>query len=251
MPGGRLTQAERRQIALGLADNLPYAQIARRLDRPTSTITREVMRNGGPTAYRADLAQRATERRARQRRQAAPRGQRTPTRAHGRDVEAMRTYEETFTTLLMAQGMPTMMARVLTCLFTADTGSSTVSELVARLQVTPASISKAIGFLESEGLVRRERDERRRERYFVDDDVWYRSTIESARGLAKVAEITRRGVDIYGRGTPAATRLENMARFCDFFSESILRVAAQGREVLYPKPETSSTGATESIPDRE
>ncbi|MFF1799329.1 helix-turn-helix domain-containing protein, partial [Kitasatospora sp. NPDC058263] len=70
MPGGRLTQQERQQIALGLADGLPYAEIARRLDRPTSTITREVMRNGGPTGYRADLAQRATGHRAR-RRQAA------------------------------------------------------------------------------------------------------------------------------------------------------------------------------------
>nr|WP_281221271.1 MarR family transcriptional regulator [Nocardia uniformis] len=132
-----------------------------------------------------------------------------------------------------------MMARVLTCLFTADTGSSAVSELVARLQVTPASISKAIASLEREGLVRRERDERRRERYFVDDNVWYQSTIESARGIAKVAEITRQGVDIYGRGTLVATRLENMARFSDFISESILRAAAQGREVLYTKPETS------------
>lgn len=117
----------------------------------------------------------------------------------GRDVEARRAYEETFTTLLMAQGMPTMMARVLTCLSTADAGGSTVSEFIARLRATPASIPKAIGSLESEGPVRRERDERRRERYFVDDDVWYRS----------------------------------------------------GREVLYPKPETSSTGAAESIPDRE
>lgn len=78
MPGGRLTQQERQQIALGLADGLAYAEIARRLDRPTSTITREVMRNGGPTAYRADLAHRATERRAHRRRQSAPRGGRRP-----------------------------------------------------------------------------------------------------------------------------------------------------------------------------
>ena len=48
MPGGRLTQSERQQIALGLADSLAYAEIARRLDRPTSTITREVMRNAAP-----------------------------------------------------------------------------------------------------------------------------------------------------------------------------------------------------------
>jgi hypothetical protein len=39
-----LTQQERRRIALGLADDLAYTEIARRLDRPTSTITREVMR---------------------------------------------------------------------------------------------------------------------------------------------------------------------------------------------------------------
>lgn len=80
MPGGRLTQQERQQIALGLADGLAYAEIARRVDRPTSTITREVMRNGGPTAYRADLAHRATERRAHRRRQAAPRAAEAPPR---------------------------------------------------------------------------------------------------------------------------------------------------------------------------
>ncbi|GAA3083377.1 hypothetical protein GCM10020000_81900 [Streptomyces olivoverticillatus] len=76
MPGGRLTQQERQQIAVGLADGLAYAEIARRLDRPTSTITREVTRNGGPTTYRADLAHRATQQRAHRRRQAAPGGRR-------------------------------------------------------------------------------------------------------------------------------------------------------------------------------
>jgi hypothetical protein len=74
MPGGRLTQQEHRQIALGLADGLAYAEIARRLDRPISTITREVMRNGSPTGYRADLSHRATERRAHRRRPASSRG---------------------------------------------------------------------------------------------------------------------------------------------------------------------------------
>lgn len=250
MPGGRLTHAERRQIALGLADSLPYAEIARRLDRPTSTITREVMRNGGPTAYRADLAHRATERRAHRRRQAAPRGQQALAQGHGRDAEAVREYEETLTTLFMQQGMSKMVARVLTCLFTADAGSLTASELVQRLQVSPASVSKAIASLESHGLVRREPDERRRERYLVDDDVWYQSTIDSARGMAKVAEIARQGVGILGRDTPAAARLENMARFSDFISESILRATVQAREVLYTKPETSSDGAPESISDR-
>ncbi|WP_351225290.1 helix-turn-helix domain-containing protein [Streptomyces sp. NPDC002133] len=251
MPGGRLTQQERQQIALGLADGLAYAEIARRLDRPTSTITREVMRNGGPTTYRADLAHRATERRAHRRRQAAPRGpQEAPPQAHGRDAEAVREYEETFTTVLMQSGAPKMMSRVLACLYTTDAGSLTASELVQRLQVSPASISKAIAFLESQGLVRRERDEHRRERYFADEDVWYQSMIASARSTAQIVETARQGVGILGPGTPAAARLENIARFLDFVSESITRAADQAREVLHTKPETTSGSTGEPRSDR-
>jgi DNA-binding transcriptional ArsR family regulator len=244
MPGGRLTQQERQQIALGLADGLPYAEIARRLDRPTSTITREVMRNGGPTAYRADLAHLATERRAHRRRQAAPRGgQRTP-EPHGRDAEAVRAYEETLTTVFMASGMPKMMSRVLVCLYTTDEGSLTAAELVQRLQVSPASISKAITFLESQGLVRRERDERRRERYVVGDDVWYQAMIASARSLTQVVEVSRQGIGVLGPGTPAATRLENVARFLDFVQESTIRAAEQAREVLHTRSEAAQDDTT-------
>ncbi|MFF3331564.1 helix-turn-helix domain-containing protein [Streptomyces sp. NPDC002888] len=241
MPGGRLTQQERQQIALGLADGLAYAEIARRLDRPTSTITREVMRNGGPTAYRSDLAHRATEQRAHRRRQAAPRDSKTPPQAHGRDAEAVREYEEMLTTVFMQSGAPKMVSRVLGCLFTTDAGSLTAPELAQRLQVSPASISKSIGFLESQGLVRRERDERRRERYVVDDDVMYESMMASARSTAHLAETARQGVGVLGPGTPAAVRLENIARYVDFVSESIVRAAEQARELLHTKAETTGT----------
>ncbi|MFE9688106.1 helix-turn-helix domain-containing protein [Streptomyces sp. NPDC006285] len=240
MPGGRLTQQERQQIALGLADGLAYAEIARSLDRPTSTITREVMRNGGPTAYRADLAHRATEQRAHRRRQAAPRDAKAPAQADGRDSEAVREYEEAFTTVLMGAGTPRMMARVLACLYITDSGSLTAAELVQHLQVSPASISKAITFLEGQGLVRRERDERRRERYVVDNDVWYQAMVAGARSLGQVIETARQGVGILGSGTPAATRLENIARFLDFVNESTTRAAEQARDILYVKPETPS-----------
>ena len=249
MPGGRLTQQERQQIALGLADGLAYAEVARRLDRPTSTITREVMRNGGPAGYRADLAHRATERRAHQRRQTAPRGP-APAQAQGRDDEAVREYEEMFTTILMQSGLPKMMARVLTCLYITDAGSLTASELVQRLQVSPASISKAITALESMTLVRREPGERRRERYVVDDDIWYQSMIDSARSNAQLAEAARQGVGILGRDTPAAARLENIARFMDFVSESLARAAEQAREILHPTAEAAPDEASGPSPER-
>ncbi|MGK5440606.1 helix-turn-helix domain-containing protein [Micromonospora sp. URMC 105] len=250
MPGGRLSQQERQQIALGLADGLAYAEIARRLDRPTSTITREVMRNGGPTAYRADLAHRATERRAQRRRQAVPRGSQVPAQAHGRDAEAVREYEEAFTTLLMQQGLPKMMSRVLTCLYTTDAGSLTASELVGRMQVSPASISKAITFLESQGLIRRERDERRRERYVADGDVFYQGMVAAARSHAQLAETARQGVGILGPDTPAAARLENIARFVDFVGERMIRAAEQAREILYTKTEATPGGTATPDPGR-
>ncbi|CAM5549604.1 MarR family transcriptional regulator OS=Streptomyces alboniger OX=132473 GN=CP975_17535 PE=4 SV=1 [Streptomyces alboniger] len=235
MPGGRLTQHERQQISLGLADGLAYAEIARRLDRPTSTITREVMRNGGPTSYRADLAHRATEHRAHRRRQAAPRRADAAPQPHGRDSEAVREFEEVFATVMMASGMPKMMARVLTCLTLTDSGSLTAAELAERLKVSPASVSKAITFLDEQSFIRRERDERRRERYVVDDDIWYQSMMASVHSMTQVVETARQGASVLGPGTPAAARLENVARFLDFVTESMSRAAAQARDVLHTK----------------
>ncbi|WP_442789149.1 helix-turn-helix domain-containing protein [Kitasatospora sp. NBC_01302] len=243
MPGGRLTQQERQQIALGLADGLPYAEIARRLERPTSTVTREVMRNGGPTAYRADLAHRATERRAHRRSPATARGPESAPQPAGRNADAVRAYEEELTLVLVQSGLPRMMSRVLACLYTTDSGSLTAAELAQRLQVSPASVSKAISFLDSMELVRRERDERRRERYIVDDDLWYQSMIRSARSNTRFIETAQQGADLLGRGTPAATRLENVARFLDFVSEGLTRTAEQAREILYTRPAAASGDA--------
>lgn len=248
MPGGRLTQKDRQQIALGLADNLPYAEIARRLERPTSTITREVMRNGGPTGYRSDLAHHATERRAHRRKPAAPRGaDQAAALPHGRDPEAVAEYEEQFTTVLMQSGLSNkMMARVMVSLLTTDSGSMTAAELVQRLQVSPASISKSIAFLESQALVRRERDERRRERYVIDDNLWYQSMAASVAALVQQAEISRQGVGVLGPETPAAVRLENVARFLDYVAESLGRAAEQARDILDMAPASPPPGTAET-----
>ncbi|MCY0920539.1 MarR family transcriptional regulator (plasmid) [Streptomyces sp. NBC_01426] len=137
-----------------------------------------------------------------------------------------------------------MTARVLAALYTTDAGSLGAAELAGRLQVSPATVSKAIAFLDDQGLIRRERDERRRERYVVDDDVLYQSTMASARATAHLGDVARQGVGVLGPGTPAAARLENIARFVDFISESIARAADQARAVLHTKPEPPSENAT-------
>jgi IS30 family transposase len=65
--GRYLTLAEREEIALGLAQKLSYREIARRLGRPVSTVSREVARNStrGRYRYRATAAQARAEERAR------------------------------------------------------------------------------------------------------------------------------------------------------------------------------------------
>lgn len=65
MPGVRLGLEEREAIGLGLARGEPCAEIARRLGRPTSTVSREVHTGGGRDRYRATTAEREARHRRR------------------------------------------------------------------------------------------------------------------------------------------------------------------------------------------
>jgi len=63
--GRYLSAAEREEIAVGLARELPLREIARRLGRSPSTVSREVRRNSVGGTYRAHLAGREARERAR------------------------------------------------------------------------------------------------------------------------------------------------------------------------------------------
>ncbi|QQQ73388.1 helix-turn-helix domain-containing protein [Saccharothrix sp. 6-C] len=213
MPGGRLTDEDRRDIASGLTRGLGYAEIARRLGRPTSTVTREVSRNGGARDYRADRAHQAARRRARRRRSAAPHEPPAVVGAEGRDPAAVSAFAEEFAASMVRMGLPRMAARVLASLLTTDAGALTAAELTDRLRVSPASVSKAVGYLEGLEVLRRERGVRRRERYFVDDDVWLRTWLTSARTNEVLAETAGRGAEVLDPATPAGARMRRMGRF--------------------------------------
>ena len=222
MPGGRLTQHDRQLITAGLADGLGYAEIARQLGRPTSTISREVARNGGPDGYQAEHAHRATAHRARRRPRTTPPARAVPAGAYGRDPAQVGEFVEQFAALMVQTGMPRMAARVFARLVTTDSGRLTAAELVGQLQVSPASVSKAIAYLEPMDLVRRERDPRRsRDLYVIDDDVWLRTWLTSARTNAMWAEAAQRGVDIFDAVTPAGARLLQMSRFFSQLSDDM------------------------------
>jgi DNA-binding transcriptional ArsR family regulator len=221
VPGGRLTHEDRRRIAAWLADGCSHAEIGRRLSRPTSTVTREVNRNRGPAGYQADQAQRVTRQRARRTPVPSPVYAPAELAVPGRDPEALSQFEQRFSAALARMGMPRMICRVLTCLMTTDSGSMTAADLVRRLRVSAASVSKAIGFLEGQQLVRRERDGRR-ERYIVDDDVWYHATIASGLTNNAFAQAALDGAEILGPDTPAGVRLGDTGRFLLCLGEDLL-----------------------------
>ncbi|MEU1802590.1 MarR family transcriptional regulator [Streptomyces sp. NPDC019937] len=218
MPGGRLTHDDRRQIAAWLADGLGYAEIGRRLGRPTSTISREVARNGATGTYLADPAQQAAGHRARRRKP----GRTAEPVTDGQPTEVVRGFVDDFATLLAATGLPRMTARVFVCLLTADGGGLTAADLVRRLRVSPASVSKSIGSLEAmELVVRRPDTGGRRERYLIDDDVWLRAWQADTGAHGEIATAAQRGIEIFGADTAVGARLGAMGRFFARLSEQM------------------------------
>lgn len=233
MPGGRLTNEDRQHIAAGLAEGLGYAEIGRRLGRPASTIMREVTRNGGPDGYGADRAHEATKHRARRRKQAQPPAPPVPNSDYGRDPQAVQDFTESFTALLVQQGLPRMMARVLVCLYITDSGALTAADLVQRLRVSPASISHAVAFLEQQGLLSREQvPGERRERYVIDDEVWLRSLLAGIQMTDALAAASKRGAEILGPTTPAGDRFESSTELLLLVSEAHRHTMEQWRQSL-------------------
>ncbi|MEU5609302.1 helix-turn-helix domain-containing protein [Streptomyces sparsogenes] len=218
MPGGRLTHEDRRRIAAWLAEGLGFAEIGRRLGRPTSTISREVARNSASGEYVADHAQRVSDHRARRHKPARP----AEPVIDEQPSERVRGFLDQFATLLAATGLPRMTSRVFVCLLTADADGLTAADLVRRLQVSPASVSKSIGALETmELVVRRPDPGGRRERYTIDNDAWLRAWQADTGAHSEIATAAQRGIEIFGADTTAGTRLRTMGRFFGWLSEQM------------------------------
>ncbi|MEU5163809.1 MarR family transcriptional regulator [Streptomyces sp. NPDC020875] len=224
MPGRRLTRAERRSIADGLTRGLDLTAIARGLGRPTSTVLREVARNGGPGRYHPELAQYATARRARRRPRPAPS---TPERYGGDpDPRAAAAFVTEFSAALVETGLPRTAAGVLAWLYASETGSCTAGELAQRLQVSAATVSQAVGFLNKCALIRRGYDGRsRRHRYYLDDDAGFRSVVVVVRAGRRLAGTALRGADTFGTDTPAGARLAVTGRLLEQLGDDVLRSA--------------------------
>jgi predicted transcriptional regulator len=218
-----LTQQDRQRIAAGLADGLSYREIARRLDRPTSTITREVARNGGPAGYRPQQAHQATVQRARRGTPAPPRAVTPPGG----------TMEQEIIEMVVRAGMPRTAARVHLDLLLSEDGRRTAVELTRRLKVSPASVSVAVNYLVQQGYVRRERDpQRRRDIYMIDNDVWYHSIVIGRRQTLETVRATMAVVETFGLDSPVGQRLAKTAAFLERVSLDMIESADRWRALL-------------------
>ncbi|MEV0264503.1 MarR family transcriptional regulator [Streptomyces sp. NPDC050617] len=245
-----MTQQDRQSIASGLADGRSYAEIARRLHRPTSTISREVARNGGPSGYRPQQAHRATVQRARRgvpsrvRAPGAPGGVaveekiegKTAGKTAGRTAEKIAVEEAAegeIIELAVRSGLPRITARIHIDLLLSEDGRRTAAELTRRLGVSPASVSVAVNYLVEQGYVRRERDpRRRRDIYVVDADAPYNAIMISARQTIEVARAAMAAAETFGRDTPVGRRLTREGTFLERVIEDMMTSAERWRGLL-------------------
>ncbi|NUR85605.1 MAG: helix-turn-helix domain-containing protein [Nonomuraea sp.] len=225
MNAPRLSYEDRRRIAAGLSAGRSYAEIARELGRPRSTISREVSRNGGVSHYRANQAQQATRWRAR-RRPALPVPEPRP-----RDPEALDAFEARSAEMMVQTGLSVTASRILAALLLSDSGSATASELAARLKISPAPVSKALRWMVARGMVGRER-EGRHYRYVVQHDAWYQAWLASIAVMTRWEEFGREGAALLGADTPAGVRMQTAGRFFQLIRQDMIQAAEHYRRTL-------------------
>jgi DNA-binding transcriptional ArsR family regulator len=115
-----------------------------------------------------------------------------------------------------------MASRVFASLITSTATALTAAELVRELGVSPASISKAISYLQGMELVERHLEPgSRKERYSVPDDVWTRAIRADSSGHASVADAAQLGITLFGADTPAGIRLARMGQFFGSLTEQL------------------------------
>jgi hypothetical protein len=202
VPGRRLTAQERQVISDGLAVGDSYATIARRLGRPTSTVSREVIRAGGAAAYLAGPGSPATLTQAAQRGPAPA----APERGGGASDAV-----QTLSALFHDSGLPRAASAVLGMLIIAETPVS-AAQLSFRLGVTHGTVSRAVGYLEKLSVLHRE-SVGRQDRYSLEPRVWSRILELNVQRNTRWLAAARRCLGIAEIGPVGRERLTAMAGF--------------------------------------
>ncbi|AUS77878.1 MarR family transcriptional regulator [Actinoalloteichus sp. AHMU CJ021] len=139
-------------------------------------------------------------------------------------------YVERFARQMGDLGMPRMAARVLIVLLVADR-SRTAAELGEELGASAPAISGAVSYLGRVGILEREREPgQRRDRYWVDENVWYLTLVRRTDLLRQLEDLLNEGVHVVGDGTRAGGRLRESARFWEFLRGELPQITKKWQE---------------------
>jgi predicted transcriptional regulator len=153
-------------------------------------------------------------------------------------------FVERFGSALAAAGMPRLPARVFACLLADDDGRMTAAELGPALEVSAASVSGAVRYLQQVHMIHRERERgSRRDVYVVADDAWHDAMISSSSVYGPLRSVLTEGVDLLGgRKTDAGSRLALSVEFLSFLSAEMEQVARRWEAHRDALLETASSG---------
>ncbi|MCX4963686.1 MarR family transcriptional regulator [Streptomyces sp. NBC_00654] len=141
----------------------------------------------------------------------------------GRDMEAVSRFVERFAADMTDAGMQRMASRVFAALLVDDDASMTSAELALALQISPAAVSGAVSYLTQVSMVSREREPgSRRDRYRLQNEVWYTAFASRDRVLTRWEDTLREGARTLGVDSPAGARLAETAAFFEFVQAELV-----------------------------
>ncbi|WP_330331268.1 MarR family transcriptional regulator [Streptomyces sp. NBC_00536] len=150
--------------------------------------------------------------------------------AEARDAEAVSRFVERFASQLTEAGMQRMASRVFAALLASDGGAMTSAELSLALQISPAAVSGAVGYLTQVNMVSREREPgSRRDRYVLHNELWYETFTRRDQVLTLWEKTLREGAAGLGPDTPAGTRIAETAAFFEFLQGEMLAMMDRWR----------------------
>jgi DNA-binding transcriptional regulator GbsR (MarR family) len=123
---------------------------------------------------------------------------------------------------LTSAGLARLPSRTFAALLVDDDGRMTAAELAERLDVSPASVSGAVKYLDGIGMIRRERERgSRRDIFVVDDDAWHGSMTRADQIYAPMVAALDRALADIPEDDPSYRRLRLSREFLRFLLEEM------------------------------
>lgn len=123
---------------------------------------------------------------------------------------------------LTSVGLARLPSRIFSALLADPDGRMTAAELGAALQVSPASVSGAVRYLDGVGMIRREREPgTRRDVFVVDDDAWRDTMLQADRIYAPLVAELDRALASFPEDDPARRRIAVTREFMLFVTEEM------------------------------